>query len=92
MTEWQDSDNFLATAVPVGESYSCGRMTVELTNASVYIWDMHLQPFAEYTDGQYGPGEDVNNASEATGMREWICGFNAHRNRGRTGKQEKAAI
>ncbi|XP_038050420.1 lysosome-associated membrane glycoprotein 3-like [Patiria miniata] len=65
-SEGSESSNFLWQKVPTGKYYSCSDMSVELVLATVYLWDMQLQPFADDVDGHLGeadvcvPGLDLS--------------------------------
>ncbi|XP_038050853.1 uncharacterized protein LOC119724003 [Patiria miniata] len=56
LTETVYSHNFLQNNVPLGKAYTCAaELTVDLGDAQVHLWDMHLQPFADYSGGTFGP-------------------------------------
>ena len=56
-SESYGTDNLLDQSVELGKSYSCVEpRTVSTGLATVMLWDMNLQPFAEEADGNFGEG------------------------------------
>ncbi|XP_022105052.1 uncharacterized protein LOC110986988 [Acanthaster planci] len=65
-TEQRISDNFLSASVAVENSYYCeDEMTVDLDggDASVHMWNMHLQPFSDESGGVYGPKQNCDSGA-----------------------------
>ncbi len=60
-------DNFLDQSVTLGKSYSCFKpLKVVTGTASVELWDMNLQPFAEEAGGNFGEAETCHAAVSLT--------------------------
>ncbi|XP_038050408.1 uncharacterized protein LOC119723688 [Patiria miniata] len=67
-SDQKTSTNFLSSAVASGQSYYCpDKLTIDLPDGdgTVYFWNMHLQPFAEYSAAVYGP-------EQSCGSNVWI--------------------
>ncbi|XP_033637545.1 cell wall protein DAN4-like [Asterias rubens] len=67
-SESYGTDNLLDQSVELGKSYSCVEpLTVSTGLATVMLWDMNLQPFAEEADGNFGEAEPCHVAAASFG-------------------------